>query len=327
MSILKERLTAVLACDNRSHYDESCINEISDIICSVFGVSENEVCDIRLQKSGMTNSSFSFVINNVGYIMRIPGKGTSKLINRRNEGRVYEVIGEYGLSDRVLYFDKENGYKITERIEGVHNMNPRSSEELARGMRMLRSFHRKKLQVEHFFDVFDMIDYYEKLRGGKSVYKDYNQTKAAVFLLKAMISGYDIDYRLCHIDSVCDNFLIGNDDDRVYLIDFEYSAMQDPDLDIAMFALYAMYDRAAVDRLIDIYYEGGCPVDIRYKIYAYMSIAGLLWSNWCEYKMTVGVEFKGYAAFQYDCAKKYYAIVKNESASMPELSFVRSRLW
>ena len=38
----------------------------------------------------------------------------------------------------------------------------------------------------------------------------------------------------------------------------------------------------------------------------------LLWSNWCEYKKSLGVEFGEYSLRQYRYAKEYYRIVKEE---------------
>ena len=52
---------------------------------------------------------------------------------------------------------------------------------------------------------------------------------------------------------------------------------------------------------------------MRIKIYCYIAICGLLWSNWCEYKRMCGVEFGEYAARkQYQYAKEYFDIVKSE---------------
>ena len=62
----------------------------------------------------------------------------------------------------------------------------------------------------------------------------------------------------------------------MFLIDWEYAGMQDPDLDIAMYAIYAGYSRDKIDKLIGIYYEDGCQEKIRYKIYAYVAVGGLL---------------------------------------------------
>ena len=85
--------------------------------------------------------------------------------------------------------------------------------------------------------------------------------------------------------------------------------MQDPDVDIAMFAIYSMYERDQLDNLIDTYYKGNCPDDTRLKIYAYVAVCGLLWSNWCEYKNTLGVDFGEYSFMQYRYAKEYSKLV------------------
>ena len=108
-----------------------------------------------------------------------------------------------------------------------------------------------------------------------------------------------------------DNFLF-TADGQVRLIDWEYAGMQDPHVDIAMFCIYALYDREGVDRLIDLYFEGNCPRQTRIKIYCYIAACGLLWSNWCEYKRSLGVEFGEYSLRQYRYAKEYYRIVLEE---------------
>ena len=88
--------------------------------------------------------------------------------------------------------------------------------------------------------------------------------------------------------------------------------MQDPHVDIAMFCIYSLYDREQIDKLIDIYFEGNCPMEIRIKIYSYIAACGLLWSNRCEYKRNLGVEFGEYSLRQYRYAKEYYKIVNDE---------------
>lgn len=88
--------------------------------------------------------------------------------------------------------------------------------------------------------------------------------------------------------------------------------MQDPHVDIAMFCIYSLYNKRQTDRLIDIYFEGECPHNIHTKIYCYIAVCGLLWSNWCEYKRNLGVEFGEYSLRQYRYAKDYYKLAKAE---------------
>ena len=91
--------------------------------------------------------------------------------------------------------------------------------------------------------------------------------------------------------------------------------MQDPHVDVAMFCIYSLYEKWEIDRLIRIYFDvaGMCCDDItRAKIYAYISCCGLLWSNWCEYKSRLGIEFGKYSLGQYRFAKDYYRYAVEE---------------
>lgn len=183
-------------------------------------------------------------------------------------------------------------------------------------MKCLRTFHGLSLKVKYEFDIFQQINFYESLWDGRaSVYKDYKKTKERVFSLKTYIDANAGQKVLSHIDAVPDNFLFiknSSGEEEIRLIDWEYAGMQDPHVDIAMFCIYSMYDRHQTDHLIQAYFTEGCPDNIRIKIYCYIAACGLLWSNWCEYKRNLGVEFGEYSLRQYRYAKDYYKIVQNE---------------
>ena len=104
----------------------------------------------------------------------------------------------------------------------------------------------------------------------------------------------------------------GDGKEDIRLIDWEYAGLQDPHVDIAMFVIYSLYNRSQADSLIDAYFPEGCSNVDRVKIYCYISVCGLLWSNWCEYKRNLGIELGEYSLRQYRYAKDYYNIVKEE---------------
>lgn len=299
--------------------------EIIDIITSSLNVTIQDIGNIKLSKKGMTNKSFIFEAKNKKYMMRIPGEGTDQLINRKEEGDVYNVISPYHLSDDVIYFNKNNGYKITQFIENSRVCNMYDLDDLNLVMNLLRKFHDSDLKVHHYFDIFEKIEFYESLRNGKkSLYSDYDQTKKKVYQLKNIIGQCPKHISLTHIDAVPDNFLIyeENKEIKVKLIDWEYASMQDTDVDLAMFCIYSMYERKDVDQLIDIYYQGNCPKIIRLKIYCYIAVCGFLWSNWCEYKYLLGIEFGEYSLAQYRYAKDYYKIIMNEFKNIEGIDYV-----
>lgn len=284
-------------------------NEAFRIIKSVFNVTDNDIKNVEVIKKGMTNRSFMFTIENQRYIMRIPGETSVKLINRECEAAVYGKIGELNISDEIMYINPKNGYKITKYIENSRCCNPYDMSELKLCFDKLKELHNADLRIDFEFDVFKMIDYYEELWNGiPSVYEDYAETKKKVLSLKPFVDKHKCEYRITHIDANPDNFLLYTDDFRtqVRLIDWEYAAMQDPHFDIVSVLVYNDYTKEQIDEIINLYFDDGCDELLRAKIYAYVSMFGLLWSNWCEYKRTEGVEFGEYAIMQYRYAKKYY---------------------
>ena len=296
-------------------------NEAIKTISKVFNIKEEKIIDIKVLKKGMTNRSFSFTCKNKKYIMRIPGEGTDQLINRDEEANVYKVINGRSISDNIVYINPKNGYKITEYFQNARTCDPFNQNDIKRCMNKLREFHELKLRVKHEFDIFKQINFYESLWKEKSsMYEDYNKTKEKVLSLKPFVECYSTEKVLTHIDAVPDNFLFIKDDsnleETVRLIDWEYAGMQDPHVDIAMFCIYSLYNKEQIDNLIETYFYEGCPLTIKVKIYCYIAICGLLWSNWCEYKCSLGIEFGEYSLQQYRYAKEYYNIVQNELKKM-----------
>ncbi len=284
-------------------------SELMNIIKDTIGCDISKIMNIQPLKKGMTNRSFSFEVNSKRYIMRVPGEGTEKLINRKHEYDVYQAIKDENICDPVIYMNPENGYKITEYIHNAHACDSKDFSDVSKCMNKLHAFHEKKLKVNHTFEVFEELEKYESYwQGTPSIYRDYKTTKALIYELKEFVDAQPKEWGLSHIDSVPDNFLFS--DDELYLIDWEYAGMQDQHIDIAMFAIYSLYDREDVEKLIDAYFDGQCKDLVRIKIYAYIAICGLLWSNWCEYKRNLGVEFGEYSLKQYRYAKEYYRIVK-----------------
>lgn len=294
------------------------------LICDFFKVSLKEILDIAPLKHGMTNDSFLFTVKGKRYIIRIPGRGTKQLINRVEEKAVYDVVQALPFIDPIVYIDAHSGYKITRFIENAHTLDPTCEEELRICIKSLKDFHHKNFVVNHSFDVFEHILYYHSLFKAPSIYEDHEEVTSAILSLKQAIDGIDKKCTLCHIDAVCDNFLLTKNRE-VYLIDFEYAGMQDPDLDLAMFAVYSMVDRKALDNIISLYHGHEITELLKYKIYAYVAMTGLLWSNWCEVKHQKGADFGAYALGQYLFAKNYYSILCTEATHLKPFAYLRGK--
>ncbi|MCL1987033.1 MAG: phosphotransferase family protein [Firmicutes bacterium] len=280
------------------------MNNIPLIISQILKCNTQRITNITPLKKGMTNHSYTFIYNEEKYILRIPGEGTNNLIDRQKEYDIYQKIAPLNIGDNVVYMNPTSGYKITKFWENARVCNPQNLNDVSACMATLRQFHSKKLQVNYSFCPFEKIEFYESLWNTGSIYPDYAETKAKVMSLKNQLTKFPQKLGLSHIDSVPDNFMF-IENDQIRLIDWEYAAMYDQHIDIAMFAVYAMYDKFMVDQLIAAYFLDNKPHNY---VYLYICVCGLLWSNWCEYKQQLGIGFGEYALKQYKFAQDYFAI-------------------
>ena len=290
-----------------SKYQNHSDNEAMELVADVFQVPESNIHNIKCLKAGMTNKSFLFSVSDKQYICRIPGPGTELLINRKQEAAVYEAVKPLGITEHVIYFNGENGYKISEYYEGARNSNAQDWADVSQCMKLLRNVHQAGLKVEHRFDIRERIAFYEQLckNYGAIPFEDYFEIKARMDKLMDFLESLKRPETLSHIDSVADNFLF-LPDNSLKLIDWEYSGMCDPLIDIAMCSIYSYYNEEQTDQLIKIYL-GRCPdAEEQAVVYSYIALGGFLWSLWAVYKSFLGEEFGEYTLSIYRYAKNYY---------------------
>lgn len=285
-------------------YREDSGNRAMALISQVLCIPESHIRELSCLKAGMTNRSFLFDVDGQRYICRIPGAGTEKLINRRQEKAVFEAVAPLGISERVVHFDADTGYKISHYYEGSHNCDAKNAQEVAACMATLRAFHEKNLSVPHDFDIGERIAYYEGLCGGyeRALFEDYPAVRAQADEALAYLGGLSRPRTLAHIDSVCDNFLM-LPDGAIRLIDWEYAGMCDPLIDIAMFAIYSYYNEPETAALAALYFGRPAAQGEWAIIRAYVRLSGLLWALWAIFKSKSGEEFGDYTITMYRYAK------------------------
>ena len=288
-------------------------SEAMQFVAGVFKVKESQIHNIRRLKAGMTNNSWLFSLNGKSYICRIPGEGTDKLINRHNEAAVYRAVEPLKLTENVDAFTEDNGYKISEYYDDSRNADFNNDTDLKYCMLKLRSLHNSGIRVEHDFDIRSMILFYEKLCGEVS-FHDYEDIKPRRDELLRWVDEHHRPKVLAHIDPVQDNFLLLkgadiSDDERdlklIKLIDWEYSGMCDPLMDLGMCAIYSYMDERRTEQLMQYYFGREPKPQERQLVYAYMALGGLLWSLWGLYKETLGVQFSDYTIKMYRYFKDY----------------------
>ncbi len=277
---------------------------------SILGVDESDIVDFRPTEAGMTNRSFLFSANDNDYICRIPGTGTEELIDRAYEKTVYDAIAPLDLSEKIIFMDAKNGFKISAYYEGSRNADPKNWDEVTQCMHLIAKVHESGIVFERDFNFSERITYYESLCNGyeKELFEDYDTVRGHITTLLARLEKLGREKRPCHIDCVCDNFLFV-DDGTLRLIDWEYAGMCDPICDPAMWAIYSYYNEEEVNRLLQTYLGREATVEERFAYYSYIVLGGFVWCLWAVYKSSKGQDLGEYGLREYRYAKTYYKTI------------------
>ncbi len=263
----------------------------------------------------MTNYLFHFRYMGKRYLIRIPGENTEYLLDRYQEAWAYRTLSEKNITDPLVYINPGKGIKIAEYIDGAHTCDKDSEKDVRSCISHLRDFHQLEVEGGKEFDVFEKLVLYEKnCRHDICLYiPEYHETRKKIMSLREIVKRAPKEKRLCHIDPIPDNFLLR--DGKVYLIDWEYAALSDPHIDIAMFCVYSNYDKEQIDKVIRLYFDGDCGGEVKNKIYAYIAACGLLWVVWCEIKRDAGILFEEYEKRQYHYAVEFSKYILEDRKS------------
>ena len=263
---------------------------------------EEEVLSVE-QLGGMTNQNYLVKTTNKQYIVKFFGKGTEKLINRQDEKYNLELLKDLNLDVKNYLFDIESGIKVNEYIDSATTLDSTSIKtKFEKIAPILQTIHASGKELRGEFAPFEEISKYESLIEGNIPYANYEAVRKEVFLLEKRLADLGVDRKSCHIDLVPENF-IESPQGRLYLIDWEYSSMNDPMWDLAALFLESEFTSAEEEDFLSHYESDKTPVS-REKIRIYKILQDIIWSLWTIYKEENGADFGDYGISRYNRAVK-----------------------
>ncbi|HHD9073512.1 TPA: choline kinase LicA, partial [Streptococcus pneumoniae] len=220
---------------------------------------EEEVLSVE-QLGGMTNQNYLAKTTNKQYIVKFFGKGTEKLINRQDEKYNLELLKDLGLDVKNYLFDIEAGIKVNEYIESAITLDSTSIKtKFDKIAPILQTIHTSAKELRGEFAPFEEIKKYESLIEEQIPYANYESVRNAVFSLEKRLADLGVDRKSCHIDLVPENF-IESPQGRLYLIDWEYSSMNDPMWDLAALFLESEFTSQEEETFLSHYESDQTPV-------------------------------------------------------------------
>ncbi|MBV9454312.1 MAG: phosphotransferase [Rubrobacter sp.] len=230
----------------------------------------------------LTNASYKIINNSEAYVLRLPGKDTCDYIDREAEEHNARITAAAGVSAEVLYFDTKDGTMLSRFIEGActnGNGFIRASLAPARAARVLRQVHSFGPVFKSRFNVFSMMDNYlgilRKLGMPREAYYEVTQEVAQ---MRRALEASPVPLAPCHNDPWPGNFVDTGRD--LYLIDWEFSGMNDPMWDLGDLSVEAGFGPEQDRMMLETYCNGNVPPVLYSRLTLYKVMSDLLWALW-----------------------------------------------
>ncbi len=247
----------------------------------VFQGQEDRVTLERL--GGLTNLVYRAVFDGKDYILRLAGEGTEDYIDRKVEGHNAKVAAGAGVSADVLFFDDSDGLMLASFIPG-ETMSPELFQSTQgapnRAALAFRAMHNCDQPFEFRFELFSMIDDYLKILNdlGATLPDGYHDVVRDADTVRRALDAHPAKLAPCHCDPLCENFI--DDGEKMWIVDWEYSGMNDPLWDLGDLSVEAGFSDAQDAEMLAAYF-GAPPTDAQYgRMVIYKAMCDLLWTLW-----------------------------------------------
>ncbi len=261
-----------------------------------------------VQIGGMSNKNFKVSLKGHNYVLRVPGNGSEGMVERMNEEfNAYEA-SRLGINPPIRYFNHENGVKLADFIENAETLNAATiqrHDNMRKIASIYRTIHDSHIRLKNEFNIFQEIEKYDDLMkdAGVNMYEGWEIVRPRVMSLEHHLNLLGVDLKPCHNDALYENFIKAQDG-TIYLIDWEYSGMNDPMADFAALFLEADFEKENEDYILGKYFNGEIPENAMEKILCYQILWDYLWAQWTVIKEAKGDDFGTYGQDRFNRAKQ-----------------------
>ena len=233
---------------------------------------------------GLTNRVYKITAGNAAYVLRIAGEGTSAYIDRTVEAHNVRVAAAAGVGAEVLFTDPNDGLMLTRYLDGCVTMSPAQFRARpgapARAAQVLKRMHTCGQTFRFRFELFAMIDEYRRILAERDAPLPYGYPVAVdeAQLARGLLAKSPVPLAPCHCDPLAENFL--DDGTRMWIVDWEYSGMNDPIWDLGDVSVEAEFDESQDQELLTAYFGGPAPAPLQGRMVVYKAMCDLLWTLW-----------------------------------------------
>ena len=259
-----------------------------------------------IQIGGMSNKNFRVNFNGKSYVLRVPGNGSEGMVERTNEEFNAREACKMGVNPEIRYFNARTGIKLADFVENAETLNAATiqrHDNMNKIVKIYQTVHGAHIRLKNEFNIFQEIEKYDVLiqKSEATMYEGWEEIRPRVMALEGYLNELGVELCPCHNDALYENFIKAMDG-TIYLIDWEYSGMNDPMADFAALFIEAGFTKENEDYMLNKYFNGNIPENAFEKILCYEILWDYLWAQWTVIKEANGDDFGTYGYDRYERA-------------------------
>lgn len=282
-------------------------DEVDRVLARLLGLGASALAAVRVEPLvGWTNRNYMVSTGDATYALRIPRPGTGAYIDRAAERHNARCATALGVNAAVIVAEAD-GIMLTEFVVGTPMDADRFRNDpgaVQRAGRALARIHHHAGRFRGRFDAMAVIERHRAALGPQ---------RPVPALLDQLVDELRIrgqgDHGVVLVPSHNDtwpcNFIDTGGEMR--LLDWEYSAMNDPAWDLANFSVEAGLDDGAEEALLAAYAEGRRTPRLHERVTAAKALTDVVWAAWALVQDADGnpaQDFPAYAGFRLERARR-----------------------
>ena len=267
---------------------------------------------------GITNINYEVIVDKKSFFLSIPSLNSELLdIDYKNKYNNNKICGEINISPKVTHFIESENLLVTEFINSKHSSLDtfKSFNEIERLVNNIKCLHNAKPFLKNF-NMFNRISSYQNILKRYCLPQTLNRYVNNIKSLEDKL--YLPNHKLvpCHNDLLPENIIIK--DNKIFIIDFDYSGNNDPCFELGNLSVELEYDDNQINTLVKSYYG-----EVNENVLSRVNLQGIVsdigWSLWSYIQAensNLNFDYKTHATYRLERAinkieSKEYELWKN----------------